>query len=54
MADLNKGMNCRRLSNVFRTHFGIGEDKLFPAYPAAGLPPETGKAKWLEAYMNLL
>jgi hypothetical protein len=53
MADLDKRMECRLLSKVFQTHSGIGEDKLFPAYPAASLPPDTGKAKWLEAYMNL-
>jgi len=37
------------LSNLFRTICRIREDKLFPAYPAAILPPDTGKAKWLEA-----
>jgi hypothetical protein len=49
MAELNLKMENRLLSNLFRTHSGIGEDKLFPAYPTASVPPETGKAKKLEA-----
>ena len=54
MAELNKNKESQLLSNAFRTHSGIGEDKLFPAYPAASVPPATGKAKRLEAIMFMV
>jgi hypothetical protein len=49
MAELNLKKESRLLSNVFRTISGIREDKLFPANPAASMPPLKGKAKRLEA-----